>query len=204
MNWWVNASISFLVFVLAWEFQNSFPFHAIRKWFGLNVRRVSQKRINVPALVRELLARLRAGQTLDTAIQNILLETPSPSVLLSTEQKIKIIFHDDEWILFQTLLLSARQYGATLADVLEEALSHWERNKEMEEKLLALTAQTRVSAGVVAAAPLGFLVVMAFLNRDFIRPLFTTVLGQLILAVSLALEVAGFIVMRTLLKEALR
>lgn len=57
-----------------------------------------------------------------------------------------------------------------------------------------------MSGAVVAAAPLGFFAVLSVTSKDQMNVLFTTPLGLTILVIGAAMELAGFIWIRRILR----
>jgi tight adherence protein B len=66
-------------------------------------------------------------------------------------------------------------------------------------KIVTLSAQGRLQGIVMSLLPWGLAGVLFMLDRDMIRPMFTTVPGQLMLAVIVVLEIMGWLVIRRLI-----
>ena len=70
----------------------------------------------------------------------------------------------------------------------------------MQGKVKALTAQGMAQGVLVGSMPIGMLLIFSFIDANYVRPLFTTVLGWVILAVVLILDAAGVLLMFKLVK----
>ena len=64
------------------------------------------------------------------------------------------------------------------------------------DKVKTLTAQSRISANVLAALPFGMGGLTYFLNPDYLEPLLSTDFGQKISMVGVVMVVLGFTVCR--------
>lgn len=123
------------------------------------------------------------GHPLDSALRQLADRTASQDVGL--------------WV---TAMLVHRTTGGNLT-VVAEALSRRVRERlHLKGEIRALTAQGRMSGLVVAAAPLGFLLLMSITSRDQMKALYETPTGWLFLTLGLGMEAAGFLWIRMLLK----
>ena len=92
------------------------------------------------------------------------------------------------------------QCGGSLATVLESACDTVEGELELERTLKVQTAQAKLSARIVTLMPFLLLAVFTLLSPDFLSPFFSSVAGMVLLAVALAMQGAGVLVVRRLLK----
>ena len=95
-------------------------------------------------------------------------------------------------------VLVQRQVGGSLAEILENVAKTIRERRELRGQLMALTAQQRLSAYFVAGVPVMMAAFMSIVNWEFMKPLFTTTLGTILLVVGAVLDVLGFLVMRRL------
>jgi Flp pilus assembly protein TadB len=94
-------------------------------------------------------------------------------------------------LLAATLALNQRLGGRNLADVLDELATAIRADAHTLREVRARQAQQRLSARLVAAAPLGILLAIRQTNPAYLTP-FTTPLGQGVLALALLLIAAGY------------
>jgi tight adherence protein B len=91
-----------------------------------------------------------------------------------------------------------RSVGGNLAEVLDSIASTLRDRSELRGHLMALTAQQRLSGVFVAGVPVFMAVFLSLTSWDFMKPLWTTSTGNLLLAAGIILDVLGFLVMRRL------
>lgn len=101
-------------------------------------------------------------------------------------------------------MLVHRVAGGNLAKVIHSLSNNVRERIALRAEVRALTAQGRMSGGVVAAAPLGFFIILSMTSRDQMRVLFTTPLGLALLAVGLSMEALGFLWIRSILRVSER
>ncbi len=98
-------------------------------------------------------------------------------------------------------LALAAEVGGPAADALEGLASSLREGLAASAEARSLSAQARMSALVVGAGPIGFLVVSAVADPSATTRLFATAAGRVCLAAGLVLEALGAIWMRYLLRE---
>lgn len=95
-------------------------------------------------------------------------------------------------------VLVQRQVGGSLAEILENVAKTIRERRELRGQLMALTAQQRLSAYFVAGVPVAMAIFLSLVNWQFMKPLFTTTLGNILLVIGVVFDVLGFLVMRRL------
>jgi tight adherence protein B len=88
--------------------------------------------------------------------------------------------------------------GGNMAEVLERVADSVRERSDLRRELKALTAQARLSGWVITALPPGLIVVITALNHNYMRPLFTTTGGLVMLAIGAGLLTLGALVIRKL------
>jgi tight adherence protein B len=97
-------------------------------------------------------------------------------------------------------VLVQRQVGGSLAEILDNVSRTIRERRELRGHLLALTAQQRLSAYFVAGVPIFMAAFLSLISWQFMRPLYLTTVGNILLAIGLGLDMLGFLVMRRLTK----
>jgi Flp pilus assembly protein TadB len=97
-------------------------------------------------------------------------------------------------LLAGTLALNQRLGGRSLSEVLDELAAAIRAEAHTLREVRARQAQQRLSARLVAAAPLGILLAIRQTNPAYLSP-FDSPLGQGVLALALLLVVAGYAAM---------
>jgi tight adherence protein B len=86
--------------------------------------------------------------------------------------------------------------GGNMAAVLDHVAEGVRERMELHRELQSLTAQARLSRWVVTALPLLLLLVISVENGSYMRPLFHTSTGVLLLLVAFGMVTAGSLVMK--------
>jgi tight adherence protein B len=94
-------------------------------------------------------------------------------------------------LLAVTLALNARLGGRNLSEVLDDLAGAIRAEAHTLREIRARQAQQRLTARLVAAAPLAILLAIRQTNPAYLAP-FDTVIGQLVLALALLLIAAGY------------
>jgi tight adherence protein B len=101
---------------------------------------------------------------------------------------------------FITAVNVQRETGGNLAEILEKlGMTIRERFKVLRQ-LRVYTAQGRLSGYILAVLPLAMLVVMSVLNPKYIKVLFNTKTGVVMVVAALALQVVGLFLIRKIIK----
>lgn len=162
-----------------------------------------------PDALNLMASSLRAGHPLFSAIDIVTTEMPKPisDVFESAKRDIslgadtkdafygmtKIMPNSIDLRFFITAVLIQKEVGGNLAELLD-ALSETIRERfKLLGQLRVQTAQTRISGIVLGIVPVGVLLVVFFLNPEYIKPMFETPDGQIALAISIVLIIAGFV-----------
>jgi tight adherence protein B len=88
--------------------------------------------------------------------------------------------------------------GGNMAAVLDHVADGVRERIELRRELRSLTAQARLSRWVVTLLPLALLLFMSIVNGTYVRPLFHTSTGVLLLLVASGMVVTGSLVMKAI------
>ncbi len=95
-----------------------------------------------------------------------------------------------------SLLSVSRELGGNLGESLLRLSDLLRTRLAMEARIRSLTAQGRLQGVIVAALPLLLMLVLAFMEPDAMRMLFTHPLGWVALGLIAFLEITGFVLIR--------
>jgi tight adherence protein B len=100
----------------------------------------------------------------------------------------------------QVALVAAlhQRTGGNIAEVLDRLAEGVRERSELRRELQALTAQARLSRWVVTALPVALLSLIELIDSSYLRPLFDTAGGNIVLAVAACLLGLGALIMRKL------
>jgi tight adherence protein B len=93
-----------------------------------------------------------------------------------------------------------RQVGGNLAEVLDIVANTVRERAYVQRQVRVLSAEGRLSIGILSALPFGIFFYLAFMNPEYVSPLFTTMLGRILLLVGGALMAAGIFVMTRIVR----
>ena len=93
------------------------------------------------------------------------------------------------------MLISIRT-GANLPEALDRIATTIRSRYAVQGKIDALTAQGKAQGLVVGLLPIFLLIMLHFLDPEFVKPLFNTWIGNLAIVLMVILEALGFFVIK--------
>ena len=100
---------------------------------------------------------------------------------------------------FSTAVILQRTTGGDLAEILEKISSLIRERFKIHGAIQALTGEGRLSGAVLLAMPPVLMVVMMFLNYDYVMLLFNTEIGNKMLMVAGLMQVVGAVVIKKII-----
>lgn len=98
---------------------------------------------------------------------------------------------------FFTIVLTIQsKTGGNLAEALNNLSTVLRARKMMREKVGALSAEAKASAMIIGSLPPGVAIMVLVISPDYMMPLFTTAMGQLMLLAGVTWMAIGIFVMR--------
>ncbi len=150
---------------------------------------------------------LRAGSSFLQSIELVSRETPAPmgeemgrvvrevNLGLGMDEALANLvrrIRSDDLDLMVTAIGVQQQVGGNLAEILDTIAFTIRERVRIKGEINTLTAQGRMSGYLVAFLPIGIAVALNFINPAFMEPLFTQLLGQILLGVGGVMMVIGF------------
>jgi tight adherence protein B len=93
-----------------------------------------------------------------------------------------------------------REVGGNLAEVLDIVANTVRERAYIHRQVRVLSAEGRFSIGILMALPVGLFAYLSLINPEYVSPLFTHPIGRIILLAGASLMVAGYFVMRRVVK----
>ena len=90
--------------------------------------------------------------------------------------------------------------GGSIAPVLEAATDSVEGELRLMRSLRVQTAQAKLSASIVTVMPFILVALFSLMSPDFLTPFFSSFMGMALLALALIMQVAGVMIVRSMLK----
>jgi len=180
-----------------------------RIWVGRRIGgRLNAFNKQLPDTITLLSNSLRAGSSFLQSIELVSRESPAPmgpemgrvvrevnlglgmeEALANMVRRIK----SDDLDLMVTAIGVQQQVGGNLAEILDTIAFTIRERVRIKGEINTLTAQGRYSGYLVAFLPIGIMITLNFINPEFMQPLFTQLLGQILLGVGAVMMVIGFI-----------
>ena len=131
--------------------------------------------VEVSKLIREI----NVGVPMETALEDINRRVECP-----------------EFELITTAVLIQRQVGGNLAQILDNISDTINERIRMKREVLALTAQGRMSAVVLALLPIALAAFLFSMHHDYFDPLLESPMGKVAIGIALLMELLGYLVIK--------
>ena len=131
--------------------------------------------VEVSKLIREI----NVGVPMETALEDINRRVECP-----------------EFELITTAVLIQRQVGGNLAQILDNISDTINERIRMKREVLALTAQGRMSAVVLALLPIALAAFLFSVHHDYFDPLLASPMGKVAIGIALLMELLGYLVIK--------
>lgn len=169
----------------------------------------------LPDNLQVIASAMRSGQTFVGALKAVLEDAPEPShrelrrAMLDEQLGVPLpealnqvterMRSED----FQHVAIVAslqRETGGNTAEVIELVAETVRERIEIRRMVRGLTAQGRLSGGVLSLLPVGLLMMMSMINPHYVHPLFHSTAGLIALGVGLTMVVSGGLVIRKIVE----
>jgi len=173
-----------------------------------------QLRDAIPSALHSLNACFMAGYSLEQALEQVAKEVSGPlgkvfarasavyeagGTVEDSLEYLKAATEESEIIFLATALEIQHKSGSSIAQVLAVARESVEDELALKRSLQTQTAQAKLSARIVTAMPFVLIAVFSLVSEGFLSPFFESVVGMLTLAVALAMQAAGIVLVRRML-----
>ncbi|MEO7774214.1 MAG: type II secretion system F family protein [Steroidobacteraceae bacterium] len=184
-------------------------------WSRMRASRQHRLTHQLPDAMLLLAGRLRSGQGLTQAIAQLAEHQPAPITqefqLLTRKQRLGMPFDralselgarvpTADYALFATAIRVARELGGNLGETLERLAESMRRRLAMENKIRALTSQGLLQGWIVGLLPILLFMALLIMEPVVMREMFLRPLGWCALSVIVLLELAGFFVIRRIVR----
>lgn len=185
---------------------------------GWWVRKKQQERLkkfndSLADMITTIIGSLRAGFSFPQALKTVAEEAHSPmkeeveTVLKEMQYGSSIeealanlkdrVPSEDLEIMMQAIIIQ-RQVGGNLATVLDTIVQTIRDRTRIQQQILTLTAQGRLSGAVIGLLPIILAIVIYFIEPDYISTLFIHPIGLGMIVIGLIFAIIGFILIRKL------
>ncbi|KYG69065.1 hypothetical protein AZI87_07540 [Bdellovibrio bacteriovorus] len=129
----------------------------------------------------QVLYQMQVGDSFESALNDLGTRIPRPDVQM-----------------FVTAINILKETGGNLAETFQTIVLTIRERQKVEKKIQALTAQGLMQGIIVTLIPFILMGVFFMVDPGFIKPMFSTTLGLVLLFVMLALQVIGGVVIKKL------
>jgi tight adherence protein B len=176
-------------------------------------RRLARFEEQFPGAVDLLGRAIRAGHPLSAALKMVADEVADPVAgefrTVFEEQRFGLPFAESlaaladrvptaDVRIFVTAILIQREVGGNLTEILDNLSEIIRERFTLQRQVQVLTAEGRYSVYVLTALPIFIAAFVFMTNREYLRPLWETEIGRLMLYGALVMQVVGYIWMRRL------
>ncbi len=122
---------------------------------------------------------IRYGATLDDALNNMVDRIKSPDLMLVV-----------------SAVLIQKTTGGNLSEILSTISETIRDRIKIKGEISSITAQGRMSGMIIGALPICIAAILMVINPDYMSTFFTTSVGNIMLIVSVVMEIIGFFAIR--------
>jgi tight adherence protein B len=204
LPWYVNALSGFV------------GFFGLPRWLLGYVRRRRLEKFlsELPDALDVMVRGIKSGLPLSDALKTIAAEVTPPigpefwevvegqRVGITIEQGLERMYERIplQEVNFLSIVLSIQsKTGGNLTEALSNLAKVLRDRRKMKSKIRAVSQEAKSSAAIIGSLP--FLIVggLSFLNPDYLKPLWTTSLGNMLLVFSAVWMLTGILVMRRMI-----
>jgi tight adherence protein B len=172
-----------------------------------------QLELQAPMAIGLLSSGLRAGYSVPQSIALVARESPAPTAeefrQASREIEVGVSLPDAlqrlaertglaEYQLVAIIVGVQHEVGGDLPHALDDVETTVRERQELREQIAALTAQQRLSSIVLSALPFAIFGFMLAADRQYAEPMLTTLVGRVLLTITVALVGANWFIMQSL------
>ena len=175
----------------------------IRTRAGRQRRKFSEQ---LPDNLQVIASAMRAGQTFVGALKAVLEDAPEPSrgelrravmdeqigiPLADALGQVTERMRSEDFQHVAVVAALQRETGGNTAEVIELVAETVRERSEIRRMVRGLTAQGRLSGGILSVLPIGMLIFISVTNPAYVHPLFHSTPGLIALGVAIGLVAAG-------------
>jgi tight adherence protein B len=98
--------------------------------------------------------------------------------------------------MFVTAVNILKETGGNLSETFSTIVMTIRERQKVEKKIQAMTAQGLMQAVIITLVPFVLLIIFLVIDPNYVKPLFSTPLGWIALAIMLGLQVIGGVMMK--------
>ena len=155
---------------------------------GLSITQAMERVVeNLPNPISQefglALSQIRVGMSVEEALTELGERIPRPDVQM-----------------FVTSINVLKETGGNLAETFATIVTVIRERQKVEKKIEAMTAQGLTQGMIITAVPVLLIGVFFFMDPNYVKPMFTTSVGLIIVFVILALQIIGWFMIKKIVK----
>lgn len=177
--------------------------------------RRSRLREELPNAIQAMNACFCVGYSLPQIFEQVALDLEGPLKAVfqrtaavinaggTVEEALEVLKHqtsEPELFFLATALEIQHRTGSSLSQVLDVVHQSVDDQLELKRLLQTQTAQAKLSAQIVTIMPFLIIGIFSLVSKGFLEPFFTSTFGIILLAIAIAMQVFGIMLVRKLLK----
>jgi len=187
------------------------------RWYVQRKKRMYEVKYyrEMPAMLEAVISSLKSGMSIVLALkeyssaadgacaremQAVIKKTelgmPLKDALASAADAVPL----PENLIFTDALITSIETGGSLSEVLSGVLGTIRAREEINREVAALTSQGVMSGIITGAMPVILVAAVSFLDPEFMKPLFETREGNIILAAAVLMEITGAILIKKIIE----
>lgn len=178
-------------------------------------QRVKQFKAQLPDALDTMTSSLRAGHGLQRALQLVSTQAEDPlasefrrvmsdvalgSRMDAAMQRSSERVQSKDMDLLATVVGIQAQVGGNLGEILDRVSETLRDREELANEVKALTAEGKLTAVICMGLPPLMAGLIAYLNPEYMQPLFTTQIGHIMLIVTAVLQLMGALVIKRMMR----
>ena len=178
-------------------------------------RRQRQFEAELPELLSVWASALRAGRSFAQALDSIVDEAgePAHTEFRRAQQQVRLGVPVEQALdemsqrlrseSFELVVLTTdvqRRVGGNVAEIFDQVAETVRRRQQFSARVKALTSMGRLSAQVLIGMPFAMAGLLTLINHGYMKPLYTTRAGHILIAVGLVMMSAGALILRRMVK----
>ena len=169
----------------------------------------------VPNTLMLLAGSLKAGQALEQSLNIAARESPQPTQAefqrVTAQLRLGVAPEDAlghladrmrseafGWAVMSTVI--QRQVGGNLAEIYESTAHTLRERAKLRREIDTLTAEGRISAIILVILPFVVGIMVGIINGEYLKPLLSTTMGNVMLGLAFVLMVIGIVWMRAIVR----
>jgi tight adherence protein B len=133
----------------------------------------------VSAEFGQVITQTQFGQSFEEALTDLGERIPKPDVQM-----------------FVTAINILKETGGNMSETFQTIVGTIRERQKLEKKISAMTAQGIMQGVIITCIPFVLLAVFSFVDPDYLKPMFNTTLGLVMLVAMLGLQVLGGVMIK--------